>query len=302
MEEKLNKLKKFFDYDMKIKRILYECAPDAADGYNSDYSMMYANKLYEAFEDIEFYIISIAENVLSDEYKKYIEAMLSVFKDELDKCGSDFYKLKDFYVKCFSNIRVDFAREVKETCVGYTLFNNGFSLIKKCTTVNELLHVLHSSIVNDEKFYSDVPVIDRKANDIGKNINLLGMNDDISRKIFDIFPQDLSSDEVNIMSFGNKILLMIRDVGHALTIEIDVEGEKCMVRYFVPKVCNYLMINELKGINPVKEGKRYAVGEFQVMTDDTPREVVDFILKVPTDDHIYIPGGIAYQEEDIKKR
>lgn len=83
-------------------------------------------------------------------------------------------------------------------------------------------------------------------------------------------------------------------VRHALFIEIDIEGDKCMVKYFIPKVCNYVMVNELNGITPVKNGDDYAVGQFEVYTENLASEIVNLILNVPTDEHMFIEGGIKY--------
>ena len=43
---------------------------------------------------------------------------------------------------------------------------------------------------------------------------------------------------------------MARDLGHALTIEIEIENTKAHVSYFILKVCNIDMINNLKRITP----------------------------------------------------
>ncbi len=302
VEENLSKLKKFFEYNLEIKRILYGCAPNTLmDGYNTEYSLTYADKLYSSLEDIEFYMINIANSFFDDEYKKYVRALLAVFKDELVKCGSDFNKLKEFYKNCFSSIRPELADEVRQSCFAYYLFNPGFDLIKKTKTVNELLHVIHAAIVNNGNNYMNVPVLNTKTNDNGGSINLLGVQDEIAKKIYDNFPKELFSDRVDIMSFGKKILLLLRDVGHALSIEIDVEKDNCVVKYFIPKVCNYLMVNKLRGVTPVKRDSKYAVGEFVASFEEIPSKIIEFIMKVPTDRDMFILGGMQYIENEKNK-
>ena len=297
MENKLDKLKKFFDYNMKIKRVLYDSASNKyMDGYDTSYSIDYADKLHNAFEDIEYYMVTISNMFLGEDYRRYIKALFAVYKDELFKCGSDFNKLRNFYEKFFSKINPALANEVRETCVGYYMFNSGFGLLKKAKTVNELLHVMHAAIVNDENTYGNIPLIARRKNNNGKYIELVGVPNEIAKQIFGAFPNQIFSDRVNIMSFGNKILLMVRDVGHALSIEIDIEDETCVVKYFIPKVCNYLMINKLKGVTPVRMDSKYAVGEFVVPTNQIANAISNFVLGVPTDDHIFIQGGKFYEE------
>ena len=299
MENKIDKLKKFFDYNMKIKRVLYDSASNKyMDGYDTSYSMDYADKLYNALEDIEYYMISIANLFLNDDYTRYVRALIIVYKEELSKCGYDFSKLRLFYENYFSKINPELANEVRETCVGYYMFNSGFSLIKKAKTINELLHVMHAAIVNNESTYCNIPVIARRENDNGKYIELVGVQNDVAQQIFDSFPSEIFSDMVNIMSFGNKVIMMVRDVGHALSIEINIEGNMCDVKYFIPKVCNYLMINKLKGVTPVKVDSKFAVGEFVVPTDEIASVISNFVLGVPTDDHMFIYGGKFYEENN----
>lgn len=303
MEDKLGKLKKFFDYNMKIKKVLYDSSSNKyMDGYDTSYSVDYADKIYNAFEDIEYYMTTIANLFLSDDCQKYVKALFTVYKEELFKCGSDFNKLRKFYENCFSHINPMLANEVRETCVGYYMFNSGFSLVKKAKTINEVLHVMHAAIVNDESTYGNIPLVARKENEEGKYIDLVGVQNDIAQEIFDSFPTEIFSDRVNIMSFGNKILLMVRDLGHALSIEIDIENSECVVKYFIPKVCNYLMVNKLKGVTPVRIDSKYAVGEFVVPTDELADVISNFVLGVPTDDHMFIQGGKFYEENNNIKR
>ena len=90
---------------------------------------------------------------------------------------------------------------------------------------------------------------------------------------------------------------MCRDKGHALSIEVDIEGDKSMIRYFIPKVCNPVLVNELKGVNQVKQDAQFANGRFEVATEDLPMELFDFIAKVPADKEMFVFGGWHYQEE-----
>ena len=144
---------------------------------------------------------------LSDNYQRYVKALFAVYKEELFKCGSNFDKLRAFYENCFSNINSELANEVRETCVGYYIFNSGFGLVKKAKTINELLHVMHAAIVNDETTYGNIPLIARRENDNGKYIDLVGVKNDIAFEIFNSFPSEIFSDRVNIMSFSNKVII-----------------------------------------------------------------------------------------------
>lgn len=43
-----------------------------------------------------------------------------------------------------------------------------------------------------------------------------------------------------------KLLMMVRDRGHALSIEITLNGQNARLEYFIPKVCNVDMVNNLQ--------------------------------------------------------
>lgn len=63
----------------------------------------------------------------------------------------------------------------------------------------------------------------------------------------------------------DRTLMMIRDRGHALTIDIDsLEKDNVVVNYFVPKICNKEMVKALPGINPSSITKNGAVGTFDL--------------------------------------
>ena len=57
----------------------------------------------------------------------------------------------------------------------------------------------------------------------------------------------------DIVSMEKKMLMMVRDRGHALTIEIDKEEAGAVFKYFIPKLCNRDMIEKLPGINKITE-------------------------------------------------
>ena len=74
---------------------------------------------------------------------------------------------------------------------------------------------------------------------------------------------------------------MIRDRGHALTLDIDTTNEKSFIKYFIPKICNLEMVEKLPGINKIT--KAGATGMFEISEEILPQNLFDFISKVPTD-------------------
>lgn len=84
------------------------------------------------------------------------------------------------------------------------------------------------------------------------------------------------------------MFLMSRERGHALSIEVTINDDIARIEYFIPKLCNIEMINNLPGINKVKEGSIGATGAIEVDKSTLTETLIDFIRKVPTDsDMIY---------------
>ena len=81
----------------------------------------------------------------------------------------------------------------------------------------------------------------------------------------------------------NKLLMMIRDRGHALSMEITLKDDKARVEYYIPKICSVNMVNELPGINKVNETSVGATGVYEMDVDSLSTGIIDFINKVPTD-------------------
>ena len=83
--------------------------------------------------------------------------------------------------------------------------------------------------------------------------------------------------------------MMIRDRGHALTIEIDIDGNDAIIKYFIPKLCNINMINSLPGVNKVKNTEVIGTtGMFKTSVNDLSNKLYHFISMVPTDSDMFI--------------
>lgn len=91
----------------------------------------------------------------------------------------------------------------------------------------------------------------------------------------------------DLIAVDNKAFMMIRDLGHALTVELEKEEkDKIMVKYFVPKICNEEMIRNLPGIDARTINDNGAYGSFEISKKDISREISDFLEKVPNDEDI----------------
>lgn len=85
-----------------------------------------------------------------------------------------------------------------------------------------------------------------------------------------------------------KLIMMVRDRGHALTIDISLNNDMARIEYFIPKLCNIEMINNLPGINKVNENSVGATGVMEVPINTLPSVLFDFISRVPTDNDMII--------------
>lgn len=286
----LGVLQHFFDIDNKIKKGMYYNVPPANNGYlDNDTMCRYTDNLQEflkyTFSELKNSSIYIfGENsFIMDK----IEELESDCYDNFYSCGFDVVKLREFYKKYVSNMEETFIDSVKKTCCGYTGFND--VPVDKVSSINEMLHLIHSIVVNNENVLQAIPVVDQKTNINGETITLRGVDTEVVHQIFNDFPENLDVGQTDIVSLNeNKILMMVRDRGHALTTEINLNGDEARIEYFIPKLCNVDMINDLPGVNRVTKDSIGATGVIVTNSNYLSDTVIDFISKVPTDEDIII--------------
>ncbi len=281
-------LKYFFKIDLKIKKEMLNMALDERfiDNY---FLVKYVDDLDGKITLIFFELKKISFYLWKDDSLCYnlLCKLEQTIKEELYSCGIDYYKLKLFYKKYISEISLNFINLIKQNCVGYKLEKS--NLIGYSTTINEVLHYLHSYIMNDENLLESILISHSKVNDFNNVIALRGKNVDIFEDLYDKFPCDINVGITDMVVVNdNKLLIMIRDVGHALTFEITVNEKICEINYFIPKICNAHMVNLLPGVNKVNEDSLGAIGKFNVSVDELPNTLYNFIKKVPKDDDLVI--------------
>jgi hypothetical protein len=271
--------------------------------YNNEYIGEYVDKLFQALNDIEYYINDIIEKYnFSKEDKSYFSKFIKVLKDELIKCGYNFNKLTTFYNVFFSNMSELLLKKVGEECFGYSL-SLGVPL-SEAKSLNEILHVIHQTIINNDENLKSLPKIQEKTNNFSFPITLYGRDNEVAKNIFENFPLQLDCGYTDIVSLkNNEIIIMVRDRGHALSIEIEKENDVYYVKYFIPKICNVDMVNKLKGVDKVDKNSKYTVGIFKSTLEDLPNELYNFISKVPTDEDIKLENyEISFEDGRIRKR
>lgn len=295
MEEQLKKIEKFFDSDFRIKNILLDLAPREVDYYDKESKMKYIDNLLEELK----YIKRMLENISQDfGMSIHNNTMILLFDKIFNQIYNFNYNTGDIqklYEKVLTNMDEELVSEVNKTCVGYTLFNSPTELVGKCRTINELLHVYHSYIVNNEGMYQSMPKLcEPRVNEEGYDINLYGIESELAQKIFDEFPLDMSCGDAEILSLKDRILMMLRDRGHALTIELLDNGDDTIsVNYFIPKICNVDMVNKLKGVTKVTKDSKFTRGMFDASKEEITGPLFEFIAGVPMD------TDMIFYDEDI---
>ena len=290
-EEKYQKIENFFKKDLEIKQILNAIIPTETDFYDEESKINYADKLIKEIEKINFLINQIISDFnIPAHIKDTITSKINQIGQDIN--GSEFYNtlnqglLKTLqYIKSnIGNLRPEFVDSVRKGFKGYYLFYG--ENVETPITINEFLHYIHSYIINNEKFYEDIPEIKSKKEneaDEWEGIFLRGKIDELGEKLFDeISKNNINSDRIDILNLTNKILLMARDLGHATVFEIDTtDKEKIFVRYFIPKNNNTNMTANLKGINVNKP--EFAVGDFLTNKENFSNDIITLMKGIATD-------------------
>lgn len=299
-DQNLKALKKFIKTDLSIKNDLLQLAPNNADNFDEASKINYTDKLYQSLKYLEFDFKSSFEGFgLSEAVNESLTEFFNKTREQLAIGNYQNVDCREIFQKNFSNMSKDFVENVKKTFVGYTSFNLGDlnNSIKDAKTVNELLHSCHSYVMNNKELLSSITKISEKQNKFNYPIMLYGENTKQAEELFKKFPMDLDVGWTDIISLEDQIFMMVRDRGHALTIDIDTSKDDYFIKYFVPKLCNEDMIKALPGINKDNISSNGASGSFICNNKEFTDKLFSFIEKVPTDsdmppiDSTYGPGS-----------
>ena len=299
MEKDILEFELIFLYDVYIKRKLYNNI--LSNNIIDDNSLIeYQNKIANLIDDIEYkiekmFLVNFPNNQdIINELKIFFMNM----RKRLYSISISNNNLRTFYMDNFANLGKEIIDLSHNTFVGYTFFDDKDTLdiIKKCHTINELLHVAHSLTINNYNLIKKFPSINKKL----KNnflIKLHGIENELSKEIFKVLDTNLDTSDIDIFSLSktNKAIMMIRDKGHATTLEIEDDNDKLFINYFIPKIINALMINSLPGIKKVNNDSPYAVGSFYLKKDELFK-LNNFINKIPDDFCAALKGGEFYEK------
>ena len=287
MNENYENLDKFFKIDLKIKDLILKTRPNEKT-YDTSGAIKYVDNLIKELDTIKDYFFWVIDTYNMSPYlKDVINNSINEYNEKLLNSNYDYDKLTRIYQECILKMTVGLEKELQKNLFGYNINRKEVESFEKCKTINDYLHAFHFYIVNNEKIFHSMPVIDRKINKDDEPIILFGKENDLSRDLFNKYPVELGTGEVDILSFDDHLLMMIRDVGHALSIDSTIENDNIRVSYFVPKSCNIEKVNKLKGVtklDPLTSDMFSPTnGEFVCKKEDFTSEMIDFISNVPTD-------------------
>ena len=286
-QELLIKLQDFFEKDVEIKKLMLEMAPPNNDEFLDDHSLSkYAINFLKTFDYIHKDLNDMTHKFLGGE-KILLSKLDGLKKTVYNRTlagATNIHQLRDNYYSLISYMDPEFVEHVKNECVAYSLFNYPVKSILGAQTVNEYLHLFHSLVLNSDIMLQQIAPVDHKENDMKETIVLRGEVGPEFRQVFDDFPLDLDVGPTDMIGINeNKLLMMVRDRGHALTMEIDLEEDQARMEYFVPKICDIEMVNALPGITKVNENSIGARGITSFPKEELSEQIFGFISKVPTD-------------------
>jgi len=277
--DELNKITTFLQYDLKLKKLMVDCAPD-----NSDDLVSASDEISKALKEMEIYLIDI-NKLHSCINESEVKVRMLKLQTELAECDT-IDKLKKFYRVKISDISNDFIDKVNTQSIGY--YPSRSLPINEAESINEILHAIHHDLVNDEKTYDNLPLIREKniSEDERYKLKMYGNKNSVADAIFDMMSPSLGAGETKFLTINeNEMIMMVKDKGYATTLEIEKEQDKYYVNYFIPKITDVDYVNVLPGVRQITLEDRYTTGVFETTVENLPYKVASLIASIPDDFH-----------------
>ncbi len=281
---------------------MVEFLPTTAVTYNEDAMVEYKDALWKWVRELKDILVQIADSFnFGDGVDNVIIEKMDYIQDKILNTRNDYSSFQKLYEDCFTNMSNYIIDETKAEFTGYSLFyGSAYNILRECKTVNEMLHVLHCAIVNNENYYKIMPIRSKKENLSQESIILYGNENPLAEQVFQTWPFDLDCGVTDIVGLENQVLIMVRDRGHALSIEITKdEKNDIWIHYFIPKICNIDMVNRLNGIRAVKPNEKGAIGLIRTTQEKLSYDLFHFIASVPTDNDMILSNSNPYFSDTI---
>lgn len=321
LKKALNNMENFFELDVEVKTLLSKLA----HGENKvDVNLIdYSDRLWKALPRVESRLKRICEiyNIDSD----VVETIEKCFKNYEGIIANAKYTdegLRQVYNECYGKINQDTLDLIHDKLKGDTYWDSSVlkSIIHEDMSANEILHALHSYIINNKPIMDSIEDISSHTlSNVKDVISLKGEQNKLANEMYqkliatnEAIPKELSSicvGSTDIISVSSdKIIIMVRDKGHCLTIECNLQANgQWGVSYFIPKTISEDKVIKLKGITGYHRGDEYASGSFVTDAEDLADDITKLINDMPTDSHIMyegkkeIPPTVSEYLENAKK-
>lgn len=289
MENNLSNYQNFFYIDFAIKNNIYNLAPRSYMSH--DEIIEYADKLYDSLKSFQNRFLEICQMFnMSEDIIKAVYDFISKIREKIVNTNYTEQDLKEIYNSYFASISEKNLKEIRKNIYGDSTVYNDFEhwilvdIINEFSSFNELLLFFHSYVTNNLNTLRSIPEISYKNTSSG-SLSLRGLDNELGRKIYELLEELIYKGTADIVVINeDKVLITVRDCGHALQIETERKNEQEIgVYYFIPKVLVPEMISNLKGINAVKEDNLFAFGSFVTNPASLPMDIYEVVKAVPTD-------------------
>lgn len=303
-EESLNILRHFFNIDENIKREIRELAPPYFTDPDYGNGLEYEGKINKGlakldhqFDDLIQILSQLEVNLDIGNLRDKKALLINKFRTDIVHSEFNFDQLAKACKEDAAYMNPEFIKTVSTEIIGYYLYKDFNKVLHNAKTLNELLHLAHAFVQSDELFYETLPKW-REIHEEGIEYDAYGERTEYSDQIFDAVSSVLKTEQIdslgnrvlpikqmNLYSLDNRIQLLIRDYGHALSIEVDTSNPTtAVVKYSIPKPINIEVINKLPGVRKIENGEWVGTsGSFELPYGNLGGGVADFILKIPTD-------------------
>lgn len=166
-------------------------------------------------------------------------------------------------------------------------------VLSKCHSLNELVHVIHTFATQNEEILEGLKRWGVTPNREGECIGV-GVATPFSKEVFSAASAlftNLESPVLIVFGHEKGVHLMLRDYGHATTIDLTPDNAGNVdVHFQIPKVLDSRCLEALPGECFHDRDHRIAKGAFQVARADLPAALGQFIALLPTDSRP-VPAG-----------
>lgn len=142
-QNNLEKVKKFLDLDMHIKKMIESLRPNEKC-YLEDGCVDYSNNLMKELKYFKDSFRILGESLsMSEENISIMTSKIDEITNKFIETRLDYENLNRFYINNILKMNEEPLKAIEEGYIGYTVFRSGYPALEKCKTINDMLHVCH---------------------------------------------------------------------------------------------------------------------------------------------------------------